>query len=72
MAVVTRRSLVAAGAVFAQCLREDSTANNGCAIIGGTGRYSGARGSAVEDYTHAVEDRKNRTYTFTVTVTFLP
>jgi len=58
--------------LFAQCLREDSPANNGCAIIGGTGRYSGARGSAVEDYTHAVEDRKSRTYTFTVTVTFLP
>lgn len=58
--------------LFAQCLREDSPANNSCAIIGGTGRYSGARGSAVEDYTHAVEDKKNKTFTFTVTVTFLP
>jgi hypothetical protein len=58
--------------LFAQCVREDSPANNSCAIIGGTGRYSGARGSAVEDYTHAVEDKKNKTFTYTVTVTFVP
>jgi hypothetical protein len=27
--------------LFYQCVTEDSPTNNGCAIIGGTGRYSG-------------------------------
>jgi hypothetical protein len=58
--------------LFAQCVREDSPTNNNCAIVGGTGRYAGARGSAVEDTVHGVEDKKNKTFTFTVTVTFLP
>ena len=58
--------------LFAQCVREDSPTNNNCAVIGGTGRFSGARGSAVEDSIHGVEDKKNRTFTYTVTVTFLP
>jgi hypothetical protein len=58
--------------LFVQCIREDSPTNNNCAIVGGTGRYSGARGSAVEDFVHGVEDKKNKTFTFTVTVTFLP
>jgi hypothetical protein len=58
--------------LYAQCLREDSPSNNNCAVIGGTGRYSGARGTAVEDFTNAVEDKKARTFTFTVNVTFLP
>jgi hypothetical protein len=58
--------------LFAQCIREDSPSNNSCAIIGGTGIYAGARGTAVEDYTHAVEDKKNKTLTFTVNVTFVP
>jgi hypothetical protein len=58
--------------LFAQCVREDSPTNNNCAIVGGTGRYAGARGSAVEDSLHAVEDKKNKTFTFMVTVTFMP
>jgi hypothetical protein len=58
--------------LFAQCVREDSPTNNNCAIIGGTGRFAGARGSAVEDSVHGVEDKKAKTFTFTVTVTFVP
>jgi hypothetical protein len=58
--------------LFAQCLREDSPTNNSCAVIGGTGRYAGARGSAVEDSVHGVEDKKAKTFTFTVNVTFVP
>jgi hypothetical protein len=58
--------------LFAQCIREDSPTNNNCAVTGGTGRFAGARGSAVEDSLHAVEDKKNKTFTFTVTVTFVP
>jgi hypothetical protein len=56
--------------LFAQCLREDSPTNNLCAIPGGTGRYSGARGSAVEEFAHGVE--KKKTFTAPVKVTFLP
>jgi hypothetical protein len=58
--------------LFAQCVREDSPTNNNCAIIGGTGRYSGARGSAVEDTAHGVENKKKKTFTYPVNVTFLP
>jgi hypothetical protein len=58
--------------LFAQCVREDSPTNNNCAVIGGTGRYSGARGSAVEDFLHGVEDKKKKTFTFQVNITFLP
>ena len=58
--------------LFAQCIREDSPTNNSCAIIGGTGRFAGARGSAVEDTNHGVEDKKHHTFTFTITVTFVP
>jgi hypothetical protein len=58
--------------LFLQCLREDSPTNNNCAVSGGTGRYAGARGSAVEDTTHGVEDKKKRTFTFPITVTFVP
>lgn len=58
--------------VFAQCVREDSPTNNNCAVIGGTGRYSGARGSAVEDFVNGVEDKKNKTFTYQVNVTFMP
>jgi hypothetical protein len=58
--------------LFAQCIREDSPTNNNCAVIGGTGRFAGARGSAVEDSLHGVEDKKNHTFTFTVNVTFTP
>jgi hypothetical protein len=58
--------------LFFQCLREDSPTNNNCAVSGGTGRYAGARGSAVEDFVNGVEDRKKRTFTFTITVTFVP
>jgi hypothetical protein len=57
--------------LFAQCVREDSPTNNNCAVIGGTGRYAGARGSAVEDSAHGVEDKKAKTFTFPVTVTFV-
>jgi hypothetical protein len=58
--------------LFAQCLREDSPTNNNCAVIGGTGQYSGARGTAVEDFRNGVEDKKNKTFTLPVTVTFMP
>jgi hypothetical protein len=74
-AITVGNSVVDFGAgnfLFAQCIREDSPTNNNCAVIGGTGRFSGARGSAVEDSLHGVEDKKNKTFTFTVTVTFLP
>jgi hypothetical protein len=74
-AIAVGNSVIDFGAgnfLFAQCIREDSPTNNNCAVIGGTGRFSGARGSAVEDSTHGVEDKKNKTFTFTVTVTFLP
>jgi hypothetical protein len=74
-AITMGNSVVDFGAgnfLFAQCVREDSPSNSSCAIVGGTGIYAGARGSAVEDYTHAVEDKKNKTFTFTVNVTFIP
>jgi hypothetical protein len=58
--------------LFAQCVREDSPTNNNCAIIGGTGRYSGARGTAVEDFNGAVEDKKAGTFTLPINVTFIP
>jgi hypothetical protein len=58
--------------LFAQCVREDSPTNNNCAVIGGTGRFAGARGSAVEDSLHGVEDKKNHTFTVPITVTFMP
>jgi hypothetical protein len=58
--------------LFMHCIREDSPTNNNCAVIGGTGRYGGARGTAVEDAVHGVEDKKHKTFTFPVTVTFLP
>jgi hypothetical protein len=58
--------------LFAQCVREDSPTNNNCAIIGGTGRYSGARGTAVEDFNGAVEDKQAGTFTLPINVTFIP
>jgi len=58
--------------LFAHCVGEDSPTNNNCAIVGGTGRFAGARGSAVEDFVHGVEDKKNKTFTLPVTVTFVP
>ena len=58
--------------LFFQCIREDSPTNNNCAVIGGTGSYSGARGSAIEDFENGVEDKKNKTFTLPVNVTFLP
>jgi hypothetical protein len=58
--------------LFAHCVRTDSEANNSCAIIGGTGSYSGARGTAVEDFAHAKEDQKAHTFTLPVNVTFMP
>jgi hypothetical protein len=58
--------------LFAHCMRTDSEANNSCAIIGGTGRFSGARGTAVEDFAHATQDRKAGTSTLPVQVTFMP
>jgi hypothetical protein len=57
--------------LFAQCVREDSPTNNNCAVIGGTGRFAGARGTAVEDSLHGVENKKAKTFTFPVTVTFV-
>jgi hypothetical protein len=35
-------------------------------------RFAGARGSAVEDFTHGVVDKKNKTFTGPIIVTFLP
>jgi hypothetical protein len=58
--------------LFAQCLRSDSPSNNLCAIIGGTGRFAGARGTAVEDFQNAKEDKKAKTFTLPVNVTFMP
>jgi hypothetical protein len=58
--------------LFAQCLRVDAPSNNVCAIIGGTGRFAGARGTAVEDFQNAKEDKKAKTFTLPVTVTFMP
>jgi hypothetical protein len=58
--------------LFAHCVRTDSPANNDCAIVGGTGSYSGARGTAVEDFEHGAEDKKAHTFTLPVHVTFMP
>jgi hypothetical protein len=58
--------------LFAQCLRVDAPTNNSCAIVGGTGSYSGARGTAVEDFKNAKEDKKAHTFTLPVNVTFMP
>jgi hypothetical protein len=60
------------GKLFMQCLAEDSLTNNDCAVVGGTGRYAGARGVAVEDFRASVEDRRRRTRTLPVHVTFMP
>ena len=57
--------------LFMHCARQDSPTNNLCAVVGGTGRYAGARGSAVEDLAHAVQNKKQKTIVFTVTVTFV-
>jgi hypothetical protein len=58
--------------LMAECIRVDAPPNNSCAIIGGTGRFSGARGTAVEDFEHGVEDKKAKTFTLPVNVTFMP
>jgi hypothetical protein len=58
--------------LFTECVREDSPTNNSCAVIGGTGRFAGARGSAIEDFTHGVENKKTGTFIGPVTVTFMP
>ncbi len=60
------------GQLFMQCVAVDLPINNDCAVIGGTGRYAGARGVAVEDYRAGVEDRRKRTFTLPVNVTFMP
>ncbi len=60
------------GQLFMQCVAVDTPTNNDCAVIGGTGRYAGARGSAVEDFRAGVEDRRKRTFTVPVNVTFVP
>jgi hypothetical protein len=51
---------------------KDSPENNSCAIIGGTGTYSGARGTAVEDFKNGKQDKKAHTFTLPVNVTFMP
>jgi hypothetical protein len=53
--------------LFAACIRTDAPANNSCAIIGGTGRFAGARGTAVEDFQHGKEDKAAHTFTLPVT-----
>jgi hypothetical protein len=58
--------------LFAHCVRTDTPENNNCAIIGGTGTYSGARGTAVEDFKNGKEDKKAHTFTLPVNVTFMP
>jgi hypothetical protein len=57
--------------LFMHCARQDSPTNNLCAVVGGTGRYAGARGSAVEDLAHAVQNKRQKTLVFTVTVNFV-
>ena len=58
--------------LFMACKAEDAPTDNHCAVIGGTGRYTGARGSAVQSFERAKEDRRARTFTLPVTVTFVP
>jgi hypothetical protein len=55
--------------LWLSCLREDSPADNPCAVIGGTGRFAGARGSAVEPKKGTTQTR--RAVTFPVRVTFV-
>ncbi len=57
--------------LYMECLAEDSPTDNHCAITGGTGRYAGARGSAVVDYDRGREDRRRQTFTVPVVVTFV-
>jgi hypothetical protein len=64
--------LGAGNLLFAHCMRRDSPENNSCAIVGGTGTYSGARGTAVEDFKNGKEDKKAHTFTLPVQVTFMP
>jgi hypothetical protein len=56
--------------IFAQCVEKDGASNESCGISSGTGRFAGAKGSAFADFKGAIEDRKNHTFTFKVTITF--
>jgi hypothetical protein len=58
--------------LFTECFAEDSPTDNPCAVTGGTGRYAGARGSAVVQFAKARENRKERTVTVPIAVTFVP
>ncbi len=58
--------------IFAACKAEDSPTNNDCAIQGGVGRYAGARGTAVVDFSELKEDKKSKTATVPVRFTFIP
>jgi hypothetical protein len=59
-------------AVYLSCIAEDSPTNNHCAITGGTGRYAGARGTALQDFNAGKEDKKAKTFSFPLTLTFVP
>jgi hypothetical protein len=54
--------------LWLSCLRPDAPVDNPCAILGGTGRYAGARGTAVEGN---FKDARH-SQTFTTTFTFVP
>ena len=58
--------------LFMECFAEDSPTDNPCAVTGGTGRYAGARGSAVVQFSKGRENRKERTFTVHIEVTFMP
>ena len=57
--------------VFLQCVEKDGAPTEACGVSSGTGRFAGARGSAFVDFKHGTEDRKNHTFTFKVTITFI-
>jgi hypothetical protein len=58
--------------LFTECFAEDSPTDNPCVVTGGTGRYAGARGSAVVQFAKGRENRKEQTFTVPIEVTFVP
>ncbi len=60
--------------LYFACVAEDSPSDNHCAVMGGTGSFAGARGSAVQDFKNLKESGKapNRTALIPMRVTFIP
>jgi hypothetical protein len=60
--------------LYFACVAEDSPTDNHCAVMGGTGSFAGARGSAVQDFQNVKETGKapNRTALIPMRVTFIP